>query len=53
MVTVIVRKNDSLDKALRIFDSKCRKAQVFQIIRQKAYYVSPSEKRHKRRVRKK
>ena len=53
MVTVIVKKNDSLDKSLRIFDLKCRKAKVFQQLRKKAHYVSPSEQRHRKKSRRK
>jgi ribosomal protein S21 len=49
MVTVIVRKNDSLDKTIKRFEAKCRRAQIFKIMQQKSYYMSPSEKRHRRR----
>ena len=51
MVTVIVKKNDSIDKTLRIFEAKVRKARVYQIVHQKSFYVSKSEKRHRKRSR--
>ena len=49
MVNVVVKKNDSLDKMLKRFESKCRRAQIYKIIQQKSYYISPSEKRHRKR----
>ena len=49
MVTVTLRDNDSLDKMIKRFESKCRRAQIYKIMQQKSYYISPSEKRHRRK----
>jgi ribosomal protein S21 len=51
MVKVLVSKRDSLDKALRLFEAKCRKAQVFKILREKSHFISKSEQRHRKRSR--
>ena len=49
--TVKVNKNDSLYKALKIFEAKCRKAHLFKIVQQKSHFISKSEQRHRRKHR--
>ena len=49
MVTLIVNKNDSIDKIIRKFELKCRRAQIYKIVQKKSYYISPSEKRHRKK----
>jgi len=52
MVTLIVNKNDSIDNVIRKFEAKCRRAQIYKLVRQKSYYVSKSEMRHRKRSKK-
>ncbi len=49
MVIVVVNQNESIDKALRKFESKVRRAQIYKILQQKSYYISKSEQRHRKR----
>jgi len=49
MVTVRVNQNESIDQTLKKFESKVRKAQIYKILRQKSYYISKSEQRHRKR----
>lgn len=49
MVIVNVRNHGDFEKALKVFKSKVRKAQILEITQRKAFYVSPSEKKHRRR----
>ncbi len=51
MVVQIVNKHESLDSALRKFEAKCRRAQIYKLVRQKSYFVSKSEERHRKRSR--
>ena len=51
MVIHVVRKDESIDKAIRNFEMKCRRARVYQIVLQKSYYISKSEKRHRKKTR--
>jgi len=53
MITVNVRNHKDFDKALKAFRAKVRKSQVLEISQQKAYYLSPSERRHRQRFKKK
>lgn len=53
MVGVNVSDYGDLDKALRIFRSKVRKAHILEMVNRKSHYVSPSEKRHRTRGRRK
>jgi ribosomal protein S21 len=48
MITIIVKKDEPLDKALKKFESKVRRAQVYKILKQKSYYISKSEERHRK-----
>jgi ribosomal protein S21 len=52
MVTVKVRNHGDFDKALKAFKTKVRRAQILEISQRKAYYISPSELKHKRKYRK-
>jgi len=51
MVIHIVKKDESIDKAIRKFEMKCRRAKVYQLVLQKSYYISKSEKRHRKKSR--
>jgi ribosomal protein S21 len=46
MIKIVVRKNEPLDKAIRRFETECRKAYIIQTFTDKSYYISPSQKRH-------
>ena len=50
-IKVIVYQQDALEKSLQIFNAKCKKAQLFALMRKQEYYVSPSERRHKKKIR--
>ncbi len=52
MVSVNVSDYANLDEALRKFRAKVRKAHIFDMLNRKSYYLSPSERRHRRRYRK-
>ena len=52
MVTVDVSKYKDFDKALCVFRTKVRQAQVMELANRKAHYISPSEKTHRSRVKK-
>ena len=51
MVEVTVREGEPLERALRRFKKKWERAGILRDVRQKSYYVKPSER--KRAVRKK
>lgn len=42
---VIVRKEESIDSALRRFKKECAKAGIALELKKRSYYVAPSEKR--------
>ncbi|MBS1272180.1 MAG: 30S ribosomal protein S21 [Candidatus Marinimicrobia bacterium] len=49
MIEVNVRKDESLERAMRRFQKKFQKAGIFKEIKQHSYYMKPSdEKRMKR-----
>ena len=57
MVSVIVKDNESFEKALRRFKKKWEKAGILRDVKAKAYYLKPSElkkiaktKKRKRRI---
>jgi len=52
-VTVIPRKNEDPNKAIKRFLKKCKNEKIVEKIREKAYYVKPSERRRKERMRRK
>lgn len=49
MIIVNVRNHKDFDTALKAFRAKVRKSQVLEISQQKSYYLSPSERKHRRR----
>jgi ribosomal protein S21 len=49
-IKVIVYQQDALDKSLRIFNAKCKKAKLFTLMQKQEHYVSPSERRHKKKI---
>lgn len=52
MVAVYLNKDNDLNRALRIFERKCRQAHIYHDFMQKSYYISRSEKKHRRKNRK-
>ena len=53
MVGIHVSDYQNFDAALKAFRSKVRRAHIIEIANKKAHYVSPSERRHKERGKKK
>ena len=51
MVVQIVNKREPIDVAIKKFEAKCRRAQIYKIVRQKSYFVSKSEEKHRKRSR--
>ncbi|NUM80945.1 30S ribosomal protein S21 [bacterium] len=51
MLSTIVRKGEPFEKAVRRFETECRKARIIQTYVEKANYVSPSERKHQSRRR--
>lgn len=49
MITVNVKNHGDFEKALKVFRAKVRKAQILEITQRKAFYISPSELKHRRR----
>ena len=45
MVSVIVKDNESFEKALRRFKKKWEKAGILREFKSRAYYLKPSEKK--------
>lgn len=45
MLTITVRKNESVDKAIRRLKKKVDREGVLKVVRQHAFYEKPSEKR--------
>ena len=45
MVSVTVKSNESFEKALRIFKKKWEKAGILREVRNRQYYLKPSEAR--------
>jgi len=52
-VTVVPRKNEDPNRAIKRFLKKCKNEKIVEKIREKAYYVKPSERRRKERMRRK
>ena len=48
MLTVKIKKGESFDKAVRKFETECRKARILQTAREKMYFVKPSKKRREK-----
>jgi ribosomal protein S21 len=51
MVSVNANKFDNLDKALKAFKSKVRRAHIIELSNQKSHFISRSEKRRKQKKR--
>ena len=49
MVEVIVREGEPLERALRRFKKKWERAGILREVRQKSYYVKPSDKKRAER----
>ena len=49
MVEVTVRDGEPLERALRRFKQKWERAGILREVRQKAYYVKPSERKRAER----
>ncbi len=48
MVEVIVKKNESLDKALKRFKRECARTGILSEMRKRRHYEKPSVKRKKK-----
>ena len=48
MPGIIVRQNESIDKAIRRFKKECEKEGIVQDIKRSARFIKPSEKRRKK-----
>jgi small subunit ribosomal protein S21 len=48
MPSIILRQNESLDKALRRFKKACEKAGIAKDVRRASRFIKPSEKRRKK-----
>lgn len=46
MLSTIVRKNEPFEKAVRRFETECRKARIIQTYIEKSNFISPSERKH-------
>ena len=53
MVSVIVKDNESFEKALRRFKKKWEKAGVLREVRSRSFYLKPSEQKKIARSKKK
>jgi ribosomal protein S21 len=51
MVYVNVSDQHDFDKALQKFKRKVRKAHILEIAQNKSYYLSPSERKHRNKYR--
>ena len=49
MVEVTVREGEPLERALRRFKKKWERAGILREVRQKSYYVTPSERKRAER----
>ncbi len=50
MLEVRVRKDESIDRALRRFKKRCDKEAVIKEMKKRKHYMKPSEKRRKRLI---
>ncbi len=46
ILTVIIRDNEPFDKAVRRFQTECKKVGILKIAQRKMYYEKPSRKRY-------
>jgi len=52
-VTVIAKNNEDPNRTVKRFIKKCKNEKIVEKFREKAFYVKPSEKRRKERMRRK
>lgn len=52
MLSTIVKKNEPFEKAVRRFETECRKARILQKFVEKSNFTSKSERKHQRKRRK-
>jgi small subunit ribosomal protein S21 len=52
-VVITPRKNESPERMIRRFTKKVKKEGILEEVRDRAYYVKPSEKRRKKRLERK
>ena len=52
-VVITPRKNESPERMIRRFTKKVKKEGILEEVRERAYYVKPSEKRRKKRLERK
>jgi len=50
LAKIIVRENDSIEKALKQFKRMCEKEGLRRDIKRSAYYEKPSEQRRRRKM---
>ena len=52
-VTVVPKKNEDPSRAIKRFLKKCKNEKIVEKFRERAFYVKPSERRRKERMRRK
>jgi len=50
MLTVTVKENEPFEKAVRRFETECRKAGIIQSVIRKRYYIKPSRKKYLNKI---
>ncbi|MCB0833855.1 MAG: 30S ribosomal protein S21 [Bacteroidetes bacterium] len=53
MLSTVVRKNEPIEKAIRRFETECRKARIIQTFIEKSIFISPSQRKHQLQKRRK
>ena len=51
-VTVIPRRNEDPQRAIKRFLKKCKNEKIVENFRERTYYIKPSERRRKKKMRK-
>ena len=51
MIKIELRKNESIDKALRKFKTRVKQAGIIDEIKKREYYEKPSQRRRKEKAR--
>lgn len=52
-VVITPRKNESPERMIRRFTKKVKKEGILEEVRERAYYIKPSQKRRKKRLERK
>ena len=52
-VIVVPKRNENIERTIKRFIKKCKKARIIEQYRAKEYYEKPSEKRRRMRLRRK